>query len=124
MSEVVVVTTEPEPEPEPEPTPEPTVIDVVLAEQVGALIARVQYIEDLVSLHSHESLVERGDLQECEERICNRIDAIVPVPEPEPEPIIEPIPEPEPEPEPESSPDDPPKSRKKRKSIADWYYGK
>lgn len=98
----------------------------LLAGRLEAMEARVQMHDDLINLHSHEGFVERADLMDCEERMASRIDAVS-VPEVEAE-IAEPTPEVveqsnDNSTEEPTNNDTPPKSRKKRKSFAERYYG-
>lgn len=120
MPEVVIVDT---PENEPDPTPEP-VIETSLAEKVGFLEAKVIELDSKIdgkanTEHEHFEYAKHSDLLDCETRIVGTVESMVTTPEPTPEPELEPTPEPETEP----TPDEPPKSRQKRKSFADRYYG-
>lgn len=116
------------------------VIEVEQSKDLGYCIAKIESLEsdlaeckgtvqlhdDLINLHSHDGLAESMALQETEERICARIDAITPPPVVEditPELVEEPTEE---ETSSETS-DEPPKSRSRkglRETIASKYYGR
>lgn len=97
----------------------------VIAGEVNAMKDQVQLHDGLIQLHSHDGFVTMADLQECEERICAKIDSIAP---PMEEALTEPIEETTTEPETSDSEsesessDEPPRSRRNRGSIAERYY--
>ena len=105
----------------------------VLIGRVEALEEKVQYHDDLISLHSHDGLAQQEVVMATEDRLVAKIDSLIDdaideAVEETNEEVVEETPEiaesneEVAEHEEEESNDEPPKSRAKRTPLAERYY--